>query len=221
MERITAREKRMSVIILVAVLTAVFGFAAFSDAALVSYQFSGTVTKMDSQLSGFPTVLQGIQVGDSVVGSYSYDAATPPSTNSFPSYYGLATFYQVPNTFSLTINSTSIPIGGSKLAVFVWNDDSGKDGFKVQNTLSGGLPYYLNFGAYGGLPSTTFSDESLPTSSIPGTLFGLYNSALSATYLEATFGTLTPSNPVPLPPSLFLLAPGLVGLVIARRKYKR
>jgi len=227
MERKNVSDKRMSIIVFVVVLTTVLGFAAFIHAALVTYQFSGTVTSVDSVLSDFPDVLQGLQAGDSIVGSYSYDGATAPSTNPFSSgVYKEATFYEVPNTFSLAIKGTSIPIGGSMLQIFVWNnfDPLGSggsyDGYTVQNTFTRSLPYYLNFGniIY---PSATFDDESLPVTSLPGGVFGFHNSSLSATYLEASFGTLVPTNPVPLPPSLFLLAPGLVGLVIARRKYKR
>jgi hypothetical protein len=56
-----------------------------SQAALVTYPFSGTVTGVSPSQQGFPSSLQGVQAGDTLTGSYTYDSATPSSPNPFAS----------------------------------------------------------------------------------------------------------------------------------------
>jgi len=209
----------MAIFVFVAVLTAVTGIAAFSDAALVIYEFSGEVTSVYS--GALPTELQGIAVGDSVTGSYAYDGATSSSPNyvdpSVP-FFGSATPYQVPNTFSLTIDSSSIPIGGGTLFVWVRNDP---DGYIVQTVGNSGLPYYVQLGTQS-LPDDTFSNVFLPTASITSsTFFYIYNTSLTELYLTASIGPLAATNPVPVPPTVWLLGSGLVGLAAIRRRMKK
>jgi len=211
----------MGIFVFLAALTAVTGIAALANAALVTYEFSGAVTSVYP--GTLPTELQGIAVGDSVTGSYTYDGATSSSPNytdpSIP-FFGSATLYQVPNTFSLKIDSASIPTGGSTLFVWVRNNP---DGYVIQNVANIGLPYYVQLGTQS-LPDDTFSDEFLPTASITpidNFFLHIYNPSLTNFYLTASIGPLAATNPVPIPPPVWLLGSGLVGLVAIRRKFRK
>lgn len=231
MTKIAGKHARNGFPLLVGVglsLTLIVGLIIPVQAALVQFDFSGSVSSINSALPGFPSSYLGsANVGDPVSGRVTYDSATSSSTNPFSGNpdYATATFYQVPNTFSLTIDSVSLPIGGSTLAIFVWNGNSplssGSDAFKIQNTMVGGQPYYLNFGNMA-LGSSTFNNTSLPETSISSPfVFEIRNSDLSGVYLTGNISGLTASNPVPIPPAAWLLGSGLVGLVAFRRKFRK
>jgi hypothetical protein len=172
-------------------------------ADIVTYQGTGSISSIN-QTTGFPSSLQSVKVGDPVFVTFSYDSTISSSVNpvSYNPKYAGATYYIIPNTFSMTINGIPLPIGGNNLSVWVWNNDSddynfGDDGIEIMNTLSS-QPYYLNFGNLM-LPPNTFNNESLPTSSFGPIAFGIYNSTLSSTYLWGDFTWLTASNSAPTP----------------------
>ncbi len=194
-----------------------------SLAVVTTYDFTGQVTYVaDPMVLIPPAVLSGIAVGDPIVGSFSYDAATSPSTNPFASspQFGSATYYEIPNTFSLAINDASIPITTEKFHVFVWNDAPSlgdHDGIVITNM---GMPtsYFFTVGVTN-LPSDTFNDDSLPTTSINGIL--ALEKYTSDDYLRGSAGMVASTSPVPIPPAIWLFGSGLVGLVGLRRRCRK
>ncbi len=203
-------------------------YAAPSVALVTTYEFTGTVTAVNSGQPGFPAILSGIDAGDSIVGSFSYDAATSSSTNPFggdPASWGYnpvfapATYYEIPNTLLLTIGGTSIPTDTSTLQVLVWNDEpilSDYDGFMVRSMLGTTCIFSISSTT---LPSSTFNDESLPTTSInnAGLAFKNYR---AEDYVAGNVGTLA-ASPVPIPPAIWLFGSGLVGLVGLKRRGRK
>jgi len=231
---------RTKVFIIIAVLTVILGFTALANAVIVTYQFSGTITSVYQSASGFPSILQGIQAGDTFTGTYSYDSATLSSATPYPNDvpYNSATHYEIPNTLSLTIGNVSIPLFGSILDIFVWNDanlyselgityphEDKNDGYYVSQRRNGSNPYFIDLGNWL-LPSGTFSDGSLPTTSIAPAnllLYGQYGYlGYSPLYLDGNIETMTvTANSVPIPPAIWMFGPSLLGLIGIRKKFRK
>jgi hypothetical protein len=218
---------KLRVLVFITALTAVLGFTTLTNAALVTYQFSGTITGVYPSEPGFPSILQAVQVGNTFTGSYSYDSATPPSPSPYGGLpYASGTHYQVPNTLSLTINNISIPIWGNTLDVFVWNNVSlfpsypNHDGYYVTQSRTLSDPYFIDLGNWL-LPSSTFSDGSLPVTSITPGVFNFYGQPGNISYLDGSMGTIVATNPVPIPPAIWIFGPGLLGLLGMRKKLSK
>jgi hypothetical protein len=141
-------------------------------AVQVTYKFTSTVSSISPSASGFPASLNGVSVNDPISGSIQYDAASPSAPNTQGGVFQLATYYPLTHvSVSINVDGVVFNTWDGQISAFVWNDDPTSppgtyDGllfvnitsptnarFKVGNTI---------------LPSSTFSNESLPGGPLTG-----------------------------------------------------
>ena len=166
------------------------GAAWTSGSQTASLHSTGNYSGMDT-----------VEIPRSLAGVAAY-SATGTSTlvfaQSSPFSYQLAVEGLSPGNYSGFLTSTNA------------FDTEGK----VSSLILGGANYQL---LYGFLNSANIPQAGTPitaTGAYNGDDIGIFTNANGSTTLEA----IAPQAPVPIPPSLLLLAPGLLGLVGIRRR---
>lgn len=180
-------------------LAAVLTFVGSSPAQAVGYHVSATVQSVDPTASGFPASLANVTVGTPVTIAIGFDAGVPPYPNFLPAPYSQATYYLLDfASICVTVGTETFTNSGTPWAT-VWNNDpitspTLADGVAFGSTaLYGPWIFFSNMT----LPASTFANESLPTTAIPGD-FVLQLTAAGAgpayPWLTATWNGLTPAT---------------------------
>lgn len=176
-------------------------FVATVQADIITYQFTTTVRTVNPSAASFPLSLSGVAENDSITGTISYDSASPSVANSFTDTFGLATLYSLNSaSVSITVDGVSFDTWSGQLSAFVWNDDlilgSNHDGIDFMNIPTFGQPQFLIGNII--LPTSAFSDESLPTQNIAPAGMDL-RAAGGAPWLESNGFVLERVAPLPTP----------------------
>jgi hypothetical protein len=149
---------------------------AHSDvlAVEVTYEFSTTISYVNSGAGGFPESLNAATVGDPITGRIQYEADSPAAANPLGGVFQLATYYPLNNvTVSIDVGGVVFDSWTGTLAALVWNDDPTSaslpglyDGLLYVNITS---PQDTRF-KIGNLilPADTFLDETLPSGPVTG-----------------------------------------------------
>jgi hypothetical protein len=175
--------------------------SAYSGAFFVSMQYSdfeaGTVTNRSS----IAALSLGTSANNIVI--YEYGTGQAQGFNALKTINGAITSHLVSSAPTTTVNSGWLGIGyngvlGSGGQVTLWYNPAGTGWIEA-------LTYAPNF-----------------TVNPPFTILAADLDGASLTFTVDSVQVLAGSTaPVPLPPSLLLLAPGLAGLVAVRRRVKK
>jgi len=206
-----------------AIRAAVLVLAALATRALatpVTYQFTGDVLHVNPAAAGFPAALAGVQTGDPITGTFTYDTASPVTPTSFGSPYDAGTHYALTNaSFSFTIGSVTLDTWTGTLDAFVWNDKltttaTPTDGLLFASVTTPGSAQFRLGNLI--LPTSAFSNEALPSADLPGPFLVSISSGNGVwvdSNLISGFATVTPEPGV--------AGVGLLALAsLARRRVK-
>src|SRR5262249_18472641 len=90
----------------------------------ITYDFSTTVSFVNSGATGFPASLNGVSVNDPLMGTFQYDADSPAAANPLGGVFQLATYYPLTNaSISINVAGAVFDTWGGPLAALVWNND--------------------------------------------------------------------------------------------------
>jgi len=231
----------------IALLSCLFVLGLFStaNATLITYEFSGYLTRIyenDYSADTFTGVEQTTflgeryDVGDSFTGHFTYDTESTESTSTFDDeswgfYYGAIKQSEVKiNNSTLSIDD----VNGSSY-ISVRNDapyTPPKDILSTDSTLRLEDTVYKSQLEFTDSSASIFNDISIP-SIIELTTFdeGKYartnyrqwiydRASKDSISLYGAFESLTPSAPVPEPSTILLLGIGLLGVARVSRKKK-
>jgi hypothetical protein len=203
---------RLSLIALVTTV-AFLALAAPAGAVTVFVNWTGTVTAAPV----------GINVGDTITGSYSYDTTAPilettSTTGVFGTYHdSLFMVSGLSGTFSNNL-------------IRVFNDSSGRDQIDSSCSPGGGtcVPSYLGdvlpgtpiqlFVPFIDSDGSVFSDTSLPASLDPSDFENIFGGRIDLIGADPVRFSVDSFTAVPEPSTLSLSALGLLGLTAARRR---
>jgi hypothetical protein len=202
--------------------------AGTCQAVPITFNFSGAVTRVN------PGLLGTFSIGQSIVGSYTFESTTPgqsfspggildPSITYYPS---------VLTAYSASFGSYTVGLGGtgSYNRTFVVNHDpgSGADVYNVENVLPSGatvaglVPGSIFF-SFNDNTGSALSNGSLPQTTDDLSAFGfLAHGALDflagGDLVRVEFLISSVSTSVAEPATLGLMALGLAGLGFVRRR---
>ena len=184
-------------------------------ATLVTFNFTGAVTSVGSQLSGGP-----FSVTQPVTGSYTFESTTPVSVSGTTGTYSGA-LTGSPTYLNVTIGTyvASLAAGDNNIQVKNTAGMSG-DAYKVEGLFSGlpvGTHDARNFELALKDPSgNPFNSVALPTT--PPSLNSFADRTLRLVFenggnSRTVIVALGPLTAVPLPPAVILFGAGLIALV--------
>lgn len=181
-----------------------------------TWTLSAQVLVVNPGATGFPLALTGLNVGDSVTATLSYDTVPAAATNSFSGSFGQASLYKTSAfTFTLATHGATLTSWSSlALHAFVWDNDmissSPSDGLLFTNVPFFGSPSFQLGNLL--LNTSTFSSEALPQASVPGLML-IEAGQQGIPWFTAQGSTLQfNASVVPEPAAAWLWLAGLAGL---------
>ena len=210
---------RKGLFILIGVV-ALAGLTTPVQAVPITFNFTGTVTGVDSSLS--PT----FSTGQTLTGSYTFESTTPPragSDSSFAVYDALTAVnfsigsYSASSTAAPEIQIDNAPGAPNDRYGLVSRASDGLTGPAVNGNTLGAFLFRLD-----DVNNAVFSTAlSLPTSlslqDFTSNSFFVFFGDFSIT---GTLNSLSSAAPVPEPSTFFLLGAGLSGIGFLRRRFR-
>lgn len=188
-----------------------------AKAAPVTFSFTGTVTAVDAALAG------EFSLGESVVGSYTFESTTPDSDPGDPT---LGIYDNAITAFSATFGGDYTVTQGLDNDISVANGPPGNDVYQVFLTnptapTVAGLSLGALFLGIGDFESNVFNSDALPLT--PPDLAEFDFDISGAIFLDSPINQgmnfqLTSLTLVPEPSTLAFVALGLMGVCCHRRK---
>ena len=191
-----------------------------AHASPVTVNWTGTITKNNG--------ITGIELGDPITGSFTYDSSTPASLTSF-----FFSRYDTNHSISFTLGSLSGTFSGQDIAV--QDNVGGVDRLSSQNRFSGfsysgdlfdGIAPNQLFLTFFDSDASAFSSSALPTSLNPldfdfanptPSRFDVKSNGASEIEFITTGFTASPTI-VPVPAALPLLLTGIGAVAWLRRR---